>query len=119
MRSKPYLVLTLLAFTGATSLVAVGPSFLPDVTFTGSSLSGWQTFGNAEWRAENGEIVGKPTAASGGWLVLDRSYQDVGVYVEYRCTGGCQTGVLFRETKDSSGIKGTYVELSDPQIPTY
>jgi hypothetical protein len=63
--------------------------------------------------------VGKPTAASGGWLVLDKSYQDVGVYVEYRCTGGCQTGVLFRETKDAAGIKGTYVELSDPQIPTY
>src|SRR5580704_11450582 len=107
------------AFVGSIPLAAVGPSFLPDVTFTGSSLAGWHTVGNAEWRAENGEIVGKPTAPGGGWLVLDKSYQDVGVYLEYRCTGGCQTGVLFRETKDGSGTKGAYVDLSDPQIPTY
>ena len=96
MRRKPYLPLTLLALAGTVPMIAVGPSFVPDVTFTGSSLAGWHTVGNAEWRAEDGEIVGKPTAASGGWLVLDKSYQDVGVYVEYRCTDGCQTGVLFR-----------------------
>ena len=93
MPYKPYVTLGLLAFTASAPLVAVGPSFVPDVTFTGSSLAGWQTVGNAEWRAENGEIVGKPTAPGGGWLVLDKSYQDVGVYLEYRCTGGCQTGV--------------------------
>src|SRR5450755_4241546 len=121
MRRKSYLTLTFLAFAGAAPLIAVGPSFLPDVTFTGSSLAGWHSVGHAEWHAENGEIVGKPTAASGGWLVLDKSYQDVGVYVEYRCTGGCQTGVLLRGTgsKGDSGMKGTFVELSDPQIPTY
>src|SRR5450755_3493394 len=119
MRRKSYLTLTFLAFAGAAPLIAVGPSFLPDVTFTGSSLAGWHKVGNAEWRAENGEIIGKPTAASGGWLVLDKSYQDVGVYLEYRCTGGCQTGVLFRQTKSDSGVKGTFVDLADPLIPTY
>jgi hypothetical protein len=119
MRRKPYLPLTLLALAGTVPMIAVGPSFVPDVTFTGSSLAGWHTVGNAEWRAENGEIVGKPTAASGGWLVLDKSYQDVGVYVEYRCTDGCQTGVLFRGTKGDTGMKGTFVDLADPQIPTY
>jgi len=119
MPCKPYLTLALLALAGAVPMVAVGPSFVPDATFTGSSLAGWHTVGNAKWTAENGEIVGKPTAASGGWLVLDKSYQDVGVYVEYRCTAGCQAGVLFRETKGDAGMKGTFVDLSDPEIPTY
>jgi hypothetical protein len=119
MRNKPFLALISLALAGTVPTIAVGPSFLPDVTFTGSNLAGWHKVGNAEWRAENGEIIGKPTAASGGWLVLDKSYQDVGVYLEYRCTGGCQTGVLFRQTKSDAGVKGTFVDLADPQIPTY
>jgi hypothetical protein len=119
MSYKPLLALTVLAYAGTVSTMAVGPSFVPDVTFTGSSLAGWHTVGNAEWRAENGEIVGKPTAPGGGWLVLDKPYQDVGLYVEYKCSEGCQTGVLFRETKNASGTQGSYVDLSDPQIPTY
>ena len=106
-------------FAAVAPMIAVGPSFIPDVTFQGSSLAGWHTVGQAEWKAENGEIVGRPTAASGGWLVLDRSYQDVGVYLEYRCAAGCETGVLFRAEKTAAGMKGTLVELSDPNIPTY
>jgi hypothetical protein len=119
MSHKRFVMFTLLALAGSAPAIAVGPSFVPDVTFTGSSLAGWHTVGNAEWHAENGEIVGKPTKPSGGWLMLDKSYQDVGVYVEYRCTAGCQTGVLFRETKSNSGVKGTFVDLADPDVQTY
>jgi len=43
-----------------------GPSrFVPDVTFKGSSLSGWRVLGQAEWRATNGEIVGTPKPGAG------------------------------------------------------
>ena len=112
-------LLVAVVFGAVAPMIAVGPSFIPDVTFQGSSLTGWHTVGQAEWKAENGEIVGRPTAASGGWLVLDRSYQDVGVYLEYRCAAGCVTGVLFRGEKTAGGMKGTLVELSDPNIPTY
>ncbi len=34
--------------------------FIPDFTFKGSSLTGWHGYGNANWRAENGEIVAAP-----------------------------------------------------------
>ncbi len=112
-------LLVAVVFAAVAPMIAVGPSFIPDVTFQGSSLAGWHTVGQAEWKAENGEIVGRPTAASGGWLVLDRSYQDVGVYLEYRCAAGCVTGVLFRGEKTMLGMKGTLVELSDPDVPTY
>jgi hypothetical protein len=107
------------AVAAVAPVFAVGPSFVPDTTFQGSSLAGWHTVGQAEWKAENGEIVGKPTSASGGWLVLDRSYQDVGVYLEYKCSAGCETGVLFRGEKTMLGMKGTLVQLSDPELPTY
>jgi hypothetical protein len=119
MQKKRFGMFTLMALLGSAPAIAIGPSFVPDVIFDGSSLTGWHTVGDAEWHAENGEIVGKPTKPSGGWLVLDKSYQDVGMYIEYRCTGGCQTGVLFRETKGSSGVKGTFVDLSDPNVETY
>jgi hypothetical protein len=106
---------------GARSLFASGPSFRPDTTVDGSSLKGWHTFGQADWRTEKGDIVGTPQAGgSGGWLVLDHSYQDSALYADYRCNAGCVTGVLFRAEKTSGGgLKGTYVELSDPDLPAY
>ena len=109
----------LAGLVAVTPLFAVGPSFIPDKIFTGSTLTGWHTLGQAEWRAENGELIGKPTAESGGWLVLDRSYQDAAMYFEYKCSSGCQTGVLFRGEKAGSGLKGTFVDLSDPQLQGY
>ncbi len=117
----PRKLLSLVAFTTSLSclpLFATGPSFHPDATFTGSSLTGWHTFGQAEWRADNGEIVGNPKGGS-GWLVLDHSYQNVAVYTQFRCAAACETGVLLRAEKTPTGMKGIYVALSDPELPTY
>jgi hypothetical protein len=110
------LLATLLSFV---PVFAAGPSFHPDTTFSGSSLNGWHTFGPAEWHAENGELVATLKQGAGGWLVLDHSYQDVGLYTQFRCTGGCETGVLLRAEKTPTGMKGIYVALSDPDLPTY
>lgn len=95
-----------------------GPTFLPDARFQGSNLSGWHTLGQAGWRAENGEIIGTPKQG-GGWLVLDRSYQDVGFYGLFRCSGGCETGVLLRAEKTPEGMKGVYVSLSGENAAAY
>jgi 3-keto-disaccharide hydrolase/FG-GAP-like repeat len=100
-------------------LSGAGPSFRPDVRFTGSSLTGWHTLGDAEWRAENGEIVGTPKQPGGGWLVLDRSYQDIGFHAAFRCSGGCRTGLLFRGEKTAQGTKGIYVSLTDGDPGSY
>ena len=81
---------------------AQGPAneFKPDTTFTGSSLTGWTPLGAADWQAQTGEIVGRPRAGGqGGWLVLDKSYQDVNFFTRFRCAAPCQAGVLFRMRK--------------------
>ena len=99
---------------------AQGPAneFKPDTTFTGSSLTGWTTLGSADWQAQAGEIVGRPRAGGqGGWLVLDRSYQDVNFFTRFRCAPPCQAGVLFRLQKSAAGMTGIYVSLAD--LKTY
>jgi hypothetical protein len=46
--------------------------------------------------------------------VFDHPYQDIELYTQYRCTGGCVTGLLMRAEKTpDGGMKGVYVSLSD------
>ena len=99
-----------------------GPAneFKPDTTFTGSALTGWTPLGAADWQAQDGEIIGRPRAGGqGGWLVLDKSYQDVNFFTRFRCTAPCQAGVLFRLQKTGTGMTGIYVSLKDGDLSTY
>ena len=90
------------------AIFAATHDFTPDFTFRGSALTGWHTLGHANWRAENGEIIATPQTPDGGWLVLDKGYQDVKFYTEFRCTGACDAGVLLRAEKTpEGGWKGT------------
>ena len=117
------------AFLAAVAVVAAtfapvghgaSTNFAPDVVFTGSSLAGWQPIGQSTWRAENGEIIGTAAAASGGWLLSDRAYQDVAVFASFRCAAGCQTGVLLRaERTADGGLKGVFVSLNDGDLAAY
>jgi hypothetical protein len=92
-------------------------NFVPDWTFQGSSLGSWRTVGGAEWRAENGEIVGVPKTAEGGWLILDRPFQDVQFASTFRCTGGCRAGVMLRAQSTPEGMRGAYVALPEGTNP--
>src|SRR5256885_16769367 len=112
--------LALLALAGLLLVpaLATGPSFIPDVPFQGSSLAGWHVLGAADWRAKDGEWIGtaKP---GGGWLVLDRSYQDVAFYASFRCAAACKTGVLLRAEKTANGMKGIFVSLTEGDVASY
>ncbi len=85
--------------------------------FDGKSLAGWHPLGG-EWRAEKGEIAGAPRPTP-GWLVLDRSYQDLGLSLSFRCTGGCQTGVLIGMEKSGDRTTGIFVSLADDDLSGY
>ena len=98
-----------------------GASFLADYIFSGSQLSGWHVLGQADWRAENGEIIGKAHPGSnGGWLVLDKSYQDVLFFARFRAPAGSKTGVLVRaENTPDAGLKGIFVSLDPQDLNSY
>jgi hypothetical protein len=100
-------------------LFGAGPTFVPDGTFKGSTLSGWHVLGQADWKARNGELVGVPSSPAGGWLVLDRSYQDVGLYASVRCVSGCKTGILLRVEKTADGMRGVFLAFEDLDIVPY
>ncbi len=55
----------------------------------------------------------------GGWLVLDRSFQDVGFFASFKCPAGCQAGVLLRAEKTPQGMKGIYVSLTEGDLASY
>jgi Domain of Unknown Function (DUF1080)/FG-GAP-like repeat len=101
-------------------IFGVGPSFKPDATVKGSSLTGWHTLGQAAWKLQDGEITGtvKP-GGQGGWLVLDHAYQDAAFYSSFRCGTGCKTGVLLRAEKTPQGMKGIFVSLNADEVAPY
>ena len=111
--SAVVIVISALALT----TYAAGPTFRPDAVFRGSALTGWTPLGQADWRAQNGEIVGTPKQPGGGWLVLNKSYQDVAVYTNVTCAAGCKAGVLMRAEKTpDGGMKGVYVSLTEGDL---
>ncbi|MBK5270997.1 MAG: VCBS repeat-containing protein [Bacteroidia bacterium] len=95
-------------------------SFIPDYTFKGSSLNGWHVLGDAEWKAGNGEIIGKakPNSA-GGWLVLDNGFQDIGVHTLFKSTGNSETAILFRMEKTDKGYRGVLLSLQKDDLTPY
>ena len=92
-------------------------NFVPDWSFKGSSLGAWRTLGAAEWRADNGEIVGIPKSPEGGWLIFDKPLQDVQFASTFRCTAGSRAGVMLRAQTTPDGIRGVYVELPEGEKP--
>jgi hypothetical protein len=110
------------ALTAAVVSVDVGGqsprTFAPDWTLKGSALTGMQQVGQATWRAENGEIIGTPSSPDGGWLLLDRGYQDVQFAASYRCTAGCTAGVMVRSEKGADGTRGVYTLISGDERST-
>jgi hypothetical protein len=113
MKMRFQLLAAAITMIGFTPVFATGPDFHPDTTVSGKNLDGWHTLGQANWHAEDGEIVGTP-GSGGGWLVFNHSYQDINFYTQFRCTAGCVTGLLMRaERTPDGGMKGVFISLGD------
>ncbi len=96
----------------------LGLSFMPDYIFEGSNLDRWKIVGNAEWQANEGEITGTAKAGS-GMLVLDESYQDIAIHTLFKCTAGCETGILMRIEESNDGKKGVFLSLNEDDVKPY
>src|SRR6185436_3291220 len=113
---------SIFAVFAGVSLLAIAVSaqnYFVDTPYKAASLAGWHVLGDATWRAEGGEYVGTPKSPKGGWLVLDKSLQDVGLFGHFRCTAGCKTGVLLRAEKTADGMKGLYIALAGEDVGSY
>lgn len=66
-----------------------------------------------------GRFTGKPESPTGGWLMLEHAYQDVGLFANFKCSSGCEAGALFRAEQTADGWKGTFVSLTEPDTPSY
>src|SRR4030095_15827600 len=94
-------------------------SFVPDWTFKGNALTGWHVLGQADWKAANGEVTGTPKSLEGGWLLLDKSLQDVEVGFDFKVSPGNKTGLLLRAEKTANGFKGIFVSLTEGDAAAY
>jgi hypothetical protein len=113
MSTKTWISTLAAVFVLLSAIFAATHDFTPDFSFQGSSLTGWHTLGPAGWRAQNGEIIATPQSPDGGWLMMDKGYQDVEFYTDVRCADKCDAGVLLRAEKTSDGgWKGVYVALT-------
>ncbi len=100
-------------------------SSAPVSAFDGVSLNGWKVRGSGNWRAQDGELVGSSNPGQTGWLVLDRSLEDLVLKLSFRAESS-EVGVLLRNAPLSwsryshpprqAGEKtsGLYVTLSGP-----
>jgi hypothetical protein len=107
------IVTTIVLAAALQSTSAANKNFIPDWTFTGSSLAEADHLGAATWSAQNGEIIGTPSAPDGGWLLFKNPVQDVQMASSFRCAAGCQAGLLLRVEKTADGFKGVFVSISD------
>lgn len=95
-----------------------GQTFLPDYTFKGSGLDDWQVVGSAEWQAEEGVLTGRTASENdSGWLIFDRSYQDVAFRALFKCSTDCDTGILLRVEKAGEDMNAIFLSVKDEVIP--
>ena len=119
MSSRLLALAATLAAICTVPLAGTRSTFVPDWTFKGNTLAGWHVLGAVEWKAIDGELVGTPKSADGGWLVLDKSFQDVQFGADFKCIGGCRTGVLLRAEKTATGMKGVFLSLDEGEVGGY
>jgi hypothetical protein len=116
---KRVIMLVIVVVSLSSPVLGTRYSFVPDWTFKGNTLAGWHVLGQADWKAANGELVGVPKSSDGGWLLLDKSLQDVEVGFDFKVSPGAKTGVLLRAEKTDNGFKGVFVSLTEGDVASY
>ena len=106
-------ILIIACVAAMASVSYANKNFVPDWTFAGSSLAETEQLGAAEWSAQNGEVIGRPTSPDGGWLIFKNPLQDVQMATSFRCAAGCQAGLILRLEKTAEGVKGVFVSISE------
>lgn len=107
------LIAILTSVAAIESVSYANKNFIPDWTYTGSSLADAEQLGAARWSAQNGEVTGTPSSPDGGWLLFNNAVQDLQMATSFRCAAGCQAGLVLRIEKTADGFKGVFVSISE------
>src|SRR5215217_370411 len=94
-----------------------GMSLIPDYTFKASALTGFHTLGSGNWQAANGVI--KVKANGIGYLVSDKSFQDLQLRTLFKADANTEIGFLFRVEKTIDGYKGFLVSVKGTETGSY
>ncbi len=82
----------------------------------GNTLDGWHKMGAAEWRVENGVIMGRQGAGwAGGDLYTDREWTDFEFEGEWKVRWPANSGIWFRRSDLSPGYQIDV--LDQPRYP--
>jgi len=105
----------------AMSVFTAGPTFKADYRFSGTALTDFKAVGSADWKVQNGEIVGVAKDANGGWLLLGgKEFQDTQMYASVKCVGGCKAGFVMRAEKTpDGGMKGVLMSVTENDLVPY
>jgi len=100
----------------ASSTTPSADGFTP--VFNGLNLDGWKMQGNASWKVEHGEIVGRPDTAQNTdcWLFSEAEWTDFTLEVEFKVPEKCNSGIAIRMPKEATGdpdMHGYEVQISD------
>jgi hypothetical protein len=83
--------------------------------FNGTSLAGWHVLGGADWRVDQGNLVGTVRNGAGGWLVLDSVYGPSTLTIGFECKN-CEPGLMIRSGKAGDRTSGVGIALTGADI---
>jgi len=82
----------------------------------GRTLAGWHTTGNADWKVEDGAIVGRQGAGgAAGDLFTDRQWRDFELEAEWSMRFPGNSGLWFRVSGPKTGYQADFLE--EPAYP--
>lgn len=94
-----------------------GITLVPDYTFKASALTGWHTLGSGSWQASDGTITVKANGV--GYLLSDKSFQDIQLRTLFKADANTEVGFLFRLEKTTDGFKGFLVSAKGAETGSY
>lgn len=83
--------------------------------FNGNNLSGWEQSGNAQWKIEDGILIGAqgPNGEAGD-LLTDKSFTNFELTVEFKMNWPGNSGVWFRFQSPDQAYQADILEWKDP-----
>lgn len=111
------IVFTFAQVSQDTTITKPSLTFIPEFTFEDSGIKDWTIIGDADWKVQNGEIIGSAkSGSSGGYLMLNRSFQDVGLRTLFKPDNTGELGILFRIEKINDEYKGILLSIKGTEV---